>query len=370
MKVLIVPDKFKGTLTAEEAADAMANGWKEARPGDELELLPMSDGGDGFGDVMARLLGGTVQESKTLNAAHEPIEAAWWWVESTGTAIVESARVIGLAMLPPGKLHPFELDTLGLGKMLKQIFSRFDVKHLIVGIGGSATNDGGFGMARGLGFVFRNGRGSEITRWTELVSLETIVSPTINKFPEVRIATDVQNALLGVEGATRIYGPQKGLKPEDFPKAEAALQRLTEIVSRDVGAEVSDEPGTGAAGGLGYGLRALLNSHFESGFDLFARLSNLKHRIKNSDLVITGEGCIDRSSAMGKGAGAVGKLANQLGKKCVALAGMVKEKPAALFDFVAAIYPDVAELDEAQQRPKIHLKTLARKAAETFPAFR
>ena len=166
LKVLIIPDKFKGTLTAREAAETIARGWRKIRPEDTLELLPMSDGGDGFGEVMGKLINARIQTTPTVDAAHRPCQSQWWWEPKTKTAIIESARVIGLAMLPPGKFHPFALDTFGLGKVI-QAAARKGAKRCLVGIGGSATNDGGFGMARGCwagGFWTSRGRRSSSGR--------------------------------------------------------------------------------------------------------------------------------------------------------------------------------------------------------------
>jgi glycerate 2-kinase len=363
MRVLIVPDKFKGTLTAGEAAAAIASGWRKARPGDELELLPMSDGGDGFGQIVGSLLGATEQATATVNAAHEPIQAKWWWSERERTAIVESARVIGLAMLPPGKFHPFGLDTLGLGRLLLEISKVHANANLIVGIGGSATNDGGFGMARGLGFTFVEGNRAEIDSWNELHLISSIEKP-LNKptFASVLIATDVQNLLLGSEGATRIYGPQKGLTPSDFPIAERCLKRLADTVHRELGVDAENEPGTGAAGGLGYGLRVFLDGQFEPGFDIFARLAGLEDRIKKADLVVTGEGSIDASTQMGKGTGAVAKMAVGLGKRCLGLAGFAKDR-GGVFTKVRGIHPDLTTIEEAMAQPGFWLAELSCAAA-------
>src|ERR1044072_3112912 len=153
LKVLIVPDKFKGTLTARAAAELIARGWRQARPQDTLELLPMSDGGDGFGDVLSAVWDAEEQTVATLDAAHHPLQAGWWWDRTAATAIIESARIIGLAILPPKKFHPFDLDTFGLGAALAAA-AQGGTRHFLRGIGGSATNDGGFGVARALGWTF------------------------------------------------------------------------------------------------------------------------------------------------------------------------------------------------------------------------
>src|SRR3989442_31077 len=151
--VLIIPDKFKGTLTATEAAQAIARGWRTARPRDALDLLPLSDGGDGFGEVISGLLEARVQTANTVDAAHRPRAAKWWWVTRSRTAIIESAEVIGLALLPPKRFHPFQLDTFGLGAVLAAASAR-GARRCLMGLGGSATNDGGFGLARALGWEF------------------------------------------------------------------------------------------------------------------------------------------------------------------------------------------------------------------------
>jgi glycerate kinase len=361
MRILIVPDKFKGTLTAGEAADALASGWLEGRPGDELTLLPMSDGGDGFGEVIGRLLGAAQKSSITVNAAQERIVAPWHCVGHCGTAIIESAKIIGLAMLPPGKFHPFELDSYGLGLMIKGILREFPVKQFIIGIGGSATNDGGFGMARALGYSFADEAGEEISSWTKLWQVARIQKPEL-PHPEIIIATDVQNPLLGEQGATRVYGPQKGLVLADIEPAESALAGLARAVRSSLGIDAAEVPGTGAAGGLGYGLLAFLEGRFEPGFDIFARLSKLEEKISGSDLVLTAEGAIDPSTAMGKGTGAVAQMARKLQKSCAAFAAIAvpEESP---FGKVYAITPLLADLAESRKSPAKYLRMLARRAA-------
>src|SRR5204862_5693976 len=163
--ILIAPDKFKGTLTAGEAADAIARGWHAARPEDKIELLTITDGGDGFGEIVNGLLGAEPRTTRAVDAAHRPCSATWWWHEQTKTAIVESARVIGLTQLPPQKYHPFELDTAGLGEVLLAAAEQ-GARECRSGIGGSATNDGGFGLASALGWQFFTDHDTKLVRWT------------------------------------------------------------------------------------------------------------------------------------------------------------------------------------------------------------
>ena len=219
MKVIIAPDKFKGTLTAHAAAEAIRRGWVGARPQDELELLPMSDGGDGFGEIISTLLGANLQTIKTVDAAHRPIKAQWWWHAASKTAVIEAARVNGLAQLPRGKFHPFELDTFGLGAVLRAA-AEHGARRGLIGIGGSATNDAGFGLARALGWDFTNAHDEQIERWTELHALAEMRPPEQTAwFEELIVAVDVQNPLLGTGGCTRVYGPQKGLSRPARPQA-------------------------------------------------------------------------------------------------------------------------------------------------------
>lgn len=367
MRVLIIPDKFKGTLTASEAADAIAEGWRTVRPEDSLELLPMSDGGDGFGPVMSDLENATSRTVETVDAAGRPRIATWWMQESNKTAIIETVQSIGLALLPAGKFHPFELDTFGLGALF-QSAATAGATVCYAGIGGSATNDGGFGMARAFGWKFLDPQGMEILHWTELVQLHSIIPSRVKRFDELMIAVDVQNPLLGSAGASRIYGPQKGLKPEEMAKAEKALGKLADVVHRQFGINYAEEPGTGAAGGLGFGLRAFLNGRFEPGFDLFARLAKLDERLERTDLVITAEGAIDASTLMGKGVGEIAKLC--AGKKinCIGLAGNLATENRAHSNFTLTfgIHPTLTTIVQAKSDPKHWLEKLAAHAAKTI----
>jgi hypothetical protein len=239
LRVLIVPDKFKGTLPAAAAARAIATGWRGARPRDLLGFLPMTDGGDGFGEVLGGLIRARVHYTRTVDAAHRPCSAPWWWEPESRSAIIESAGVIGLAMLPPGRFHPFARDTFGLGAVLRAAAAR-GAKQCLVGIGGSATNDGGFGVARALGWEFVDETGGRIEQWTELNRLCRIRAPLKRRwFSRLLVAVDVDNPLLGRRGATRVYGPQKGLRPGDIARAERCLRRLAQVVTRDLGRDLA-----------------------------------------------------------------------------------------------------------------------------------
>ncbi len=326
MNVLICPDKFKGTLTAEAAAEAMALGWKKARPKDRLTLLPVSDGGDGFGAIMARMLKARAVKLKTINAAHQPISSSWWWEPKTNLAIIESAAINGLAMLPKGKFHPFDLNSYGLGEALLAAAKK-GARTALIGIGGSGTNDAGFGLARALGWRFLDHDGHEIIEWLRLAQLEKVVPPKKRKIiPSITVAVDVNNRLLGAKGCSRVYGPQKGLRPQDMKPAEAALRRLATVLKKQLGLGDIAQPGVGAAGGLGFGLSVFTGAKLKPGFDLVARQAGLQQMIRESDLVITGEGALDRQTLMGKGTGEIAVLSRDAKIPCIGMAGMVEDR--------------------------------------------
>ncbi len=371
LHVLVVPDKFKGTLTARQATEAIGRGWSAARPGDTIELLPMSDGGDGFGDILGEILGAEPIMTRTVDAAHRPTESVWWWHAPTATAIIESASVIGLAMLPPGKYHPFELDTEGLGAVFKAAAGR-GAKRCLVGIGGSATNDGGFGLARSLGWQFFNAHRDVISRWTGLHDLVAVRPPEqMSLFEDFQVAVDVRNPLLGPEGCSRIYGPQKGLT--EFELAERCLGQLSGVLEKQLQLRHAEEPGAGAAGGLGFGLRCFAGARLEPGFALFARFARLEERLRRAQLVLTGEGALDASTLMGKGVGAIAQLCKSAGVPCIGLAGVVTDaaRNAAEFTAVHALTPEFASAGESMREPAVWLERLAAKAgAEWSPSLR
>lgn len=374
MRVLIAPDKFKGTLSAPEAAAAIARGWHRVRPSDTLLEAPISDGGDGFGALLGHHLGAETRTTSTVDAAGRPLATRWWWLPSDRLAIIESATVIGLALLPPGRYHPFNLDSFGLGQVLREA-AALRPRCCLVGIGGSATNDAGFGLARSLGWRFLDRNGEQITRWPDLAGLAAIRSPrTLPRLGELVVAVDVRNPLLGAKGATRIYGPQKGIRPEDVAPAEQAFRRLTRRLRQLEGltlpTSASRLPGAGAAGGLGFGLMAFAGARLEPGFQIFTRYTRLAGVVATADLVLTGEGALDLTSvAMGKGVGQLALLSRRARVPCVALAGTVAADPAVQRRFTAtrAIVPGLAAPEEARRHAGRWLTRLAADTARAWP---
>ena len=371
-QILIVPDKFKGTLTAAEAAEAIASGWAAAWPGDQLEQLPMSDGGDGFGEVMAASLGICERLFPGADAAGREREIPCWLNAECNQAVVETAQSNGLALLPSGRFHPFELDTFGVGQLLIQL-GQAGVKTCIAGIGGSATNDAGFGMARALGWKFFDEDGQDIQQWIQLDKLASVTQPKPGAWPSVTVASDVTNPLLGPDGATRVYGPQKGMREEDFAKADACFSRLAMITAETIGTDFAITPGAGAAGGLGFGLMAFAGATLRSGFEVFSNSTGLESRIAKAELVITAEGAIDEQTLMGKGTGQVAQLSERLAKPCVGLAGQLALGQAEMaasanpFYQLAAVVPDLATEQESMADSANLLERLARRQAKDLP---
>jgi glycerate 2-kinase len=366
LRVLIVPDKFKGSLTAWHAADAIARGWRRVRPKDFLDLLPMSDGGDGFGEVLSGLLCADKRLVKTLDAAHDPLRCVWWWQAKMKTAIIESAKVNGLAMLSGKGLHPFQLDTFGLGKVLRAA-EKAGATNCVIGVGGSATNDGGFGLGRALGWKFIGRSGMELEEWWQLSELSKICAPTASLRIRLVVAVDVGNPLLGPSGCSRIYGPQKGLRLEDFGLAEKCLSRLAAVLEKQHGIGGADVPGAGAAGGLGFGLQAFAAAKIESGFDLFARHGRLEKHIRAADVAITGEGAMDEQTRMGKGVGQIARWCARHGVPCIGLAGVVHEsvRQSKLFAHARAL-TEIAALPRAKSQAAQCLEQLSEEMARAW----
>jgi glycerate 2-kinase len=366
MRILIVPDKFKGSLSARQAAHALARGWRMGRPGDSLDLLPMSDGGDGFGEVLSGLLGAHRRNVLTLDAAHRPLRCAWWWQAKTRTAIIESAKVNGLAMLAGKGFHPFQLDTFGLAKVL-QTAEKAGARECVIGVGGSATNDGGFGLACGLGWKFFGRYGEALDQWWQLSELTEIRAPAAPLKPRLVVAVDVRNPLLGPAGCARVYGLQKGLRREDFDLTEKCLARLASVLRKQHHLGGAQVPGAGAAGGLGFGLSAFAGAGIESGFALFARYARLARRIRAADVVLTGEGAMDEQTRMGKGVGQIARLCARSGVPCVGLAGVVEKsvQESNLFAHTRSLTERVS-LPRAQSQAARRLERLSEETARAW----
>ena len=309
-RFLIAPDKFKGSLTAPEAAAAIAAGIRRREPDAELDICPIADGGEGFMETLASALNGKWIHCPAVDALERVITSRYVIADTPEgpTAILEMAETAGLWRLTATERNPLLATTRGVGMQIAHAISAHTVSRIILGIGGSATNDGGCGMAAALGLRFM-GMGEIQPTPTTLIDVRQIDFSSRTALPEIIAACDVDNPLLGPCGATAVFSAQKGATPDDQITLETALAHLVGISGGEAAALT---PGAGAAGGLGFGLLHFAGARLRSGFDLLADLLDLESRIKQADHVITGEGSLDHQSLGGKGPVALARLANSL----------------------------------------------------------
>ena len=330
MKIVIAPQSFKGSVTALAAAQAIERGVHKASPEIETFLVPVADGGDGTLEVLVNSTGGEIFRTIVTGPLGHAVEASWGVMGDGRTAVIEMARASGLAMVPHRRRNPRTTTTFGTGEVIRNALERgFD--RIIVGLGGSATNDAGAGMATALGARFLDEQGQPLPRGGAALSkLDRIdVSGLDDRLRDVMLigATDVTNPLCGSSGASAIYGPQKGATPEMVAELDSALANFARVAHRDVGIDFLNEehPGAGAAGGLGAGLMAFANCRLQSGIDLVCEVLNFDEHIRDADLVLTGEGRADLSSIYDKAPVGVARKAAQYGVPTVILAGSLGE---------------------------------------------
>lgn len=338
IRVVLAPNAFKGTFNAVEVADAWAAELSAGRFA-RVDRRPMTDGGDGFLAVVRHYRPRVLEvRARVPDPLGRPVEAGWGWEIERHTAYVESAAVIGLRYLAADERRPLEVDTAGLGRLLR-VASSLGVRRLVIGLGGSATVDGGLGMARALGFRFEDRRGKPIRGPAELPRLSRITPPEAPPLgtqedgrlrpPIVTALADVDHPLLGPRGAAAVFGPQKGATPAEVPRLEEGLSRLAERWVADLGASrrLCEARGAGAAGGLGAALRVFLGARLVAGSGWCARLAGLARALEAADLVVTGEGRLDRQSFRGKGTGYVISRARRYGLP-IAVVTALAELPA------------------------------------------
>jgi glycerate kinase len=305
VRILVAPDKFRGTLTARQAAEAVATGWQRARPGDELDLVPMADGGEGTMQALTQALGGRIVPATVTGPLGDPVDAAFGLAPSDDgrLGLIEMATASGLALVPEARRDVLAATTRGTGELMTLAIDA-GADRLVVCIGGSATNDGGAGMAGALGARLLDAAGAPIADGGEalatLVHIDlTHLHPVLARV-SVLGACDVDNPLTGPSGASAVYGPQKGASPDDVALLDRALGHLAAVVQRDLGVDLREEPGAGAAGGLGFGLLAFCGARLRPGVEVVMDAVGLPRRIAGADLVITGEGSLDEQSLHGK----------------------------------------------------------------------
>ncbi|MBS0658548.1 MAG: glycerate kinase [Verrucomicrobia bacterium] len=370
MRVLAAPDKFKASLTGLEAAQCLADGWRSVFPGDTVRLLPIADGGEGTAEIVCNARRGTWIELAAEDPLGRRVRARYASFEDAGvrTAVIEMSEVSGLWRLRREERSVLDATTRGTGQLLLHAIRELGAQRIILGLGGSATNDGGAGLAAALGFRLLDAAGEEIPPSPRhLPALARIERPPDLAVPPILIASDVTNPLLGDRGATAVYGPQKGLRPEERAPVEAALAHYADIVERDLGRRRRDTPGAGAAGGLGFGLLTFCGAEVRSGFELIADLIDLEAAIRECDLVLTGEGSLDGQTLEGKGPAGVGLLARRLGRRCAAFGGRIVPSVEAelrhVFDAVLPIAPGPIRFEDSVARGGDLLRAAAARAA-------
>ena len=324
-RILVAPLEFKGSLSAGQAARAIEAGVRSGWPEVEVIVLPLADGGPGTADALVEALGGQWHSAWAHDALGRPLQAQWASWSRGG--VVEMARASGLSLLAPAERDALVASTLGTGELIVHAL-KHGIRSLLVGVGGSATNDGGVGALQALGYRFLDASGRALPPGgAALRNLARIVPdgllPAVHE-TEMTVMTDVLNPLCGPTGASAVYGPQKGASPEDVELLDAALAHLAEIVKRDLGIDAAHLPGTGAAGGLSYGLLVGCGARISRGFEHLAKLLDLDSKLRGVDFVLTGEGRLDTQTLSGKGPLELARRARQSGAtRVVAFAGKI-----------------------------------------------
>ena len=360
--------KFKGSLNAREVAESIATGLRDVLPDATIEIVPVADGGEGTADVICQACAGEWVTCAAHDALGRAITARYVWLRDRAMAVMEMSEAAGMWRIASHERDPFQANTYGVGEMLLDA-ARRGAREVIIGLGGSATNDGGFGMARALGFRFladqrelTNGP-AELVNLTRIVrDVEALAAASASNLPRIIGAADVRNPLLGARGATRTFGPQKGATPDQLEALEEALARLADVVARDLGCDFREAAGAGAAGGLGFGLMSFCGATIRPGFDLVAEMLDLEAAIQRADVVITGEGALDDQTLAGKAPAGVARLARKLGKRVFAIVGCATEDPATreIFDGVFVLAKPPITRDESIARTAELLRERAR----------
>jgi glycerate kinase len=325
LKIVLAPDSYKGSLTAKQACDAMEEGIRRIVPGAEIVKVPMADGGEGTVQRLVDATGGTILEHEVCNPLGEPVKAKFGILGEGNTAVIEMAEASGLYLIDKQRRNPWMSTTYGTGELIGRALSE-GCRSFILGIGGSATNDGGAGMAQALGALLLDDRGSELPRGGgSLGRLDRIDLSRMDKRlmdSSFQVACDVDNPLCGPTGASQVFGPQKGATPEMVLALDRNLSHYASIIARDIRIDVVNSPGAGAAGGLGAGALAFLKAELRSGVGIVMEASGLQSKMAGADLVFTGEGRCDFQTERGKTPYGVAKAAQLFGVPVVLVAGI------------------------------------------------
>lgn len=373
MKIVVAPDSFKGSLTAMEVAETIEKGIKKVDEKIEVIKAPMADGGEGTVQSLVDATGGKIIETFALDPLLRRIKAFYGILGDNKTAVIEMAAASGLPLLKENERNPLKATTYGTGELILDALNR-GCRNIIIGIGGSATNDGGEGMAKALGIEFTDRDGKDIGfGGGSLYKLYKIDLSKIDKrIYECNIlaACDVDNPLCGERGASFVFGPQKGASPEDVKILDNNLRHYGEIIEKTLGKKIINYEGAGAAGGLGAGLLVFLNAELKSGVEIVIETTGLEKKIKDADLAITGEGMIDFQTAFGKAPYGVAQVASKYGVPVIAITGGIGKGANTLynkgFNSIFSIVDRPMSLNEAMENGSMLLEDTAERIMRTL----
>lgn len=356
MKVVIAVDSFKGSLSSMEAGLAAKAGILAARPDASVTVKPLADGGEGTTDALIEGLGGRRIDVTVTGPMGQPVAACYGYLDGSSTAVIEMAAAAGITLVPPKERNPLIASTFGVGEMIQDAAER-GCRNFIIGIGGSVTNDGGIGMLKALGFRFldKDGRdaGEGGRALGKIMSIDTGGRNPLLSECRFQVACDVTNPLCGKNGATYIYGPQKGVTEDLLEKLDGDMAHYAAVTAEALGGHYAGVEGAGAAGGLGFAFLSYLGASLTPGVDLILDAVGLKDVLPGADIVVTGEGRLDAQTAMGKAPAGVARMAKRYGIKVIAFAGSVsKEAPACNEAGIDAYFPvirGITTLEEAMK---------------------
>lgn len=365
MKIVIAPDSFKESMTALEVCEAAERGLRRSIPEVQTVKIPMADGGEGTVQALVDATNGTFTSLTVTGPLGLPVEAEYGWLGDQLTAVIEMASASGLHLVPPERRNPLMTTTAGTGELIKDAVQK-GAKHLIIGIGGSATNDGGMGMAQALGVKFLDSEGAELSygggALSKLAKIDASKMMKELSGVTIDVACDVDNPLTGPTGASAIFGPQKGATDETVAVLDRNLSHYASLILKETGRDVEKIEGSGAAGGLGAGLLAFLNANLKRGVDIVIETVKLEQHMGEADLVITGEGRIDGQTIHGKTPVGVSKTAKKLNIPVIAIAGSIGDGYEKVYEegisSVFSIVPGIVSLEEALHRGPLYVENL------------
>ncbi|AOR23861.1 glycerate kinase [Clostridium taeniosporum] len=354
MKFILAPDSFKESMTSKEACEAMERGIKKVMPKAECIKVPMADGGEGTVEALVESTNGQICEVEVLGPLGKKVNACFGVLGNKSTAVIEMATASGIQLIKREERNPIITTTYGTGELIKAALDK-GIKHIIIGIGGSATNDGGAGMIQALGGKLSDYNGKEIPfGGGSLNNLENIDLSNLDcrlKEVIIEVACDVTNPLIGENGASAIFGPQKGATPKMVKELDENLLHYAEVIKKCLGKDIAYTKGAGAAGGLGAALLAFLNGKLKRGIDLVIKHTNLSEKVKGADFLFTGEGSIDSQTIFGKTPIGVAKIAKRENVKTIAFAGKIGKEVESLYsegiDSIFGILTGITNMDEA-----------------------